>query len=308
MLQPFTKALTLAALSLVTLSACQSSQPFNRMAPLQQPVLQRGTPGLSALGTGFKRRPKLGLKLLPNRRRVRMAPEDLLPLGQRAQGLPNQVDLRRWASPIDDQADLGACTGFSIKAARELMLIRDGQEPTTLSPLFIYYYERQREGTVDEDAGATIVSGMEVLKEIGVAREALWSYDPSNDNNPDTKEKFQLPPSAEANQDAGRYRVKGIRPLETLRAIRYALAHRSPVIIGIEVYEAFYETNGWLPRPNPKEASQGGHAVTVVGYDDVKEVLIVKNSWGPAWGDKGYFYLPYDYVKLGLASDAWTAE
>lgn len=317
MFQILKKSLSLFSLSLIATSAligCQS-QPMPTLLPqgngALQPPLQRSAAQMGLFSaTGPKVKRKLGLRLNPNRRRVRLAPEDLIPLEARkpGQGLPAKVDLRQWASPVDDQGDLGACTGFSIKAIRELMLIRDGQPLTTLSPLFIYYYERKHEGTVDEDAGAMITTGMEVLQKVGVAREALWSYDPSNDNNPATKEKFQQAPSAEAYSDARRFRVQGIRPLDTLRDIRYELAHRNPVVIGFEVFEAFYNTtDGRLPKPNPKEKSQGGHAVAVVGYDDAQKVLIVKNSWGNSWGDKGYFYLPYDYVKLGLASEAVTA-
>ena len=38
----------------------------------------------------------------------------------------------------------------------------------------------------------------------------------------------------------------------------------------------------------------------VVGYDDVRRVLIIRNSWSDGWGDKGYFYLPYDYVEKAV--------
>ena len=314
------KHLSLAMLALLagsTLSACQSNSmnPNYRMLPAQA-QMQRALPhsgvnvSLFSLNSS-QRRPKLGLRLTPNRRRVRVAPEDMMPLDPRKpQGLPARVDLRQWASPIDNQGELGSCTGFSIKAARELMLNRDGKPAfAPLSPLFIYYYERKQEGTIDEDAGAMITTGMEVLKKIGVSREDLWSYDERNDNNPVTKEKFQLPPSREAYADARKYRVGQIRPLETLREIRYELARRNPVVFGIEVYEAFYDTqNGRLPKPNPNEESQGGHAVVAVGYDDREKMLIVKNSWGGDWGDQGYFYLPYDYVKFGLASEAWSAQ
>jgi C1A family cysteine protease len=44
-----------------------------------------------------------------------------------------------------------------------------------------------------------------------------------------------------------------------------------------------------------------------VGYDDSKQWFIVRNSWGPTWGIKGYFTLPYAYVTdTHLADDFWT--
>jgi C1A family cysteine protease len=49
-----------------------------------------------------------------------------------------------------------------------------------------------------------------------------------------------------------------------------------------------------------------------VGFDDAKRIrswkgaLLVRNSWGPGWGDAGYGWLPYAYVDRGLAADFWT--
>jgi C1A family cysteine protease len=46
------------------------------------------------------------------------------------------------------------------------------------------------------------------------------------------------------------------------------------------------------------------HAVLVVGYIDggtLDEHFIIRNSWGQSWGDAGYGYLPYSYVRqLGV--------
>jgi hypothetical protein len=49
--------------------------------------------------------------------------------------------------------------------------------------------------------------------------------------------------------------------------------------------------------------------VAVVGYDDAKQSFICRNSWGDAWGDQGYCYLPYGYLTSPqLAFDAWVVR
>ena len=45
-----------------------------------------------------------------------------------------------------------------------------------------------------------------------------------------------------------------------------------------------------------KKKFVGGHAVCCVGYDDMKQHFIVLNSWGTEWGDRGYCYIPYQFI------------
>ena len=49
----------------------------------------------------------------------------------------------------------------------------------------------------------------------------------------------------------------------------------------------------------------GGHAVSIVGYDDVAGAWIVRNSWGPEWGEGGYFRIAYDDIS-GVGSDNYS--
>jgi C1A family cysteine protease len=89
------------------------------------------------------------------------------------------------------------------------------------------------------------------------------------------------------------------------------LAAGFPFVFGFSVYESF-ETQavaktGVVPMPDKKEKMLGGHAVMAVGYDDSEGRFIVRNSWGPKWGQGGFFTMPYDYlVNQDLAADFWT--
>ena len=59
--------------------------------------------------------------------------------------------------------------------------------------------------------------------------------------------------------------------------------------------------------PSPGERLLGQHAVTAVGYEDPERRFIVRNSWGPRFGRKGYFTMPYKYLlKDDLSDDFWT--
>jgi C1A family cysteine protease len=75
---------------------------------------------------------------------------------------------------------------------------------------------------------------------------------------------------------------------------------------------------GGIPMPCPGETAAWGHAICAVGYDDGLKItntkcnvttagaLLIRNSWGTGWGDKGYGWLPYDYVLKGHALDFWS--
>src|SRR5690242_15676766 len=83
--------------------------------------------------------------------------------------LPKKVDLRQQMPPIVDQGSLGSCTANAIASGlREYLLIKAQEEWTPLSRLYLYWHERELEGSVEEDSGAYIRDGMKVLQKRGV--------------------------------------------------------------------------------------------------------------------------------------------
>src|SRR5262245_63463613 len=73
--------------------------------------------------------------------------------------LPKKVDLRRMCSAVEDQGNLGSCTGNSLAGAVEFLERKDKGSAKDVSRLFIYYNERVIEHSVAEDAGAMIRDG-----------------------------------------------------------------------------------------------------------------------------------------------------
>jgi C1A family cysteine protease len=68
--------------------------------------------------------------------------------------------------------------------------------------------------------------------------------------------------------------------------------------------------SGIMPIPDRKhEELLGGHAVMAVGYDDLRKAVLVRNSWGPGWGIRGYFWMPYKLISdADFTHDFWTVR
>ena len=66
------------------------------------------------------------------------------------------------------------------------------------------------------------------------------------------------------------------------------------VVIGIDKNTGLMlDENNIAFVPNEVEAS---HAVMCYGWNE--NGLLIQNSWGSSWGDKGTFILPYEYEVL----------
>lgn len=240
---------------------------------------------------------------LPDQRDLQYRP--LKPAVSKFLDIPEAVDLRSLCPPIYDQGELGSCTANAIVGAYEFDQIKQDElisNRQPLSRLFLYYNERNMEGTVDSDAGANIRDGIKSIGIDGLCPEVLWPYDIS---------KFAETPVDLCYKQASLNKAilySAVAP--TIQDIQTVLADGYPVVFGFTVYESFESADiaksGIMPMPKRSERVVGGHAVVAVGYYESPQQLLVRNSWGAEWGMNGYFLMPFGY--LHLASDFWVVK
>ena len=231
--------------------------------------------------------------------------------------LPASTDLREWCSPIEDQGELGSCTANAGVGIVEYCERKAFGKHLDASRLFLYKTTRnlmKEKG----DTGAFLRTTMGALALFGVPPEEYYPYN---------IKKFDEEPPAFCYAFAQNYQAleyvrldpPNTTPEDILSRIKTNLAAGLPSIFGFTVYNSIYQSEGGeIPYPCKGEKVEGGHAVMAAGYDDTKTIknpsckdettgaLLIRNSWGPEWGDKGYGWLPYEYVLSGLATDWWT--
>jgi C1A family cysteine protease len=231
--------------------------------------------------------------------------------GLMAMELPAHIDLRdtTFFAPVFDQLACGSCVSQAVAAAYSYEQRKAGLRQYTPARLFLYYCAREIENTVASDCGCEIRNGIKVLAALGAPHESLWPYDIS-------KVRVLPPPRAYldgAGHDALHY--SRIDNSGDDRALAAALAAGVPVVIGISVGESFESDavarTGTVPIPTQDEHILGGHCMLAIGYDTTPQgrTYLVRNSWGPLWGDIGHCYIPAAYlIDTGLAGDFWTIQ
>ena len=218
--------------------------------------------------------------------------------------LPDRIDLSAtgFLPPVFDQGDIGSCTSNALAAL--FFFVDKKQSGLSFLPsrLFIYYNERDMEGTVSSDAGAELRDGIKTIVTQGACLEYLWPY---------RVELFAHKPPDICYTDAARHESTVYRSVDQTAAdIQGCLAEGFPIAIGITVYDSFESDlvarTGVVPMPAPTEDVQGGHAILMTGYDNISGVYTCMNSWNTDWGMNGFFTIPQAYIHdPDLAGDFW---
>ncbi len=207
--------------------------------------------------------------------------------------LPKNADLKALFPPVKNQKNQGACSSFSLTAVFEYLLSSEMSKVEDMSEAYVYYNGRAVSGQTDVDDGANLYDVIKGMADKGVCIEELCEYNPS---------VYDKEPSPEAYEDGKNRVVTNAKNVPVdVNTIKSAISEGYPVVGCFRVFESWQNnTNGFIPMPSDKERQsekEGFHAMVICGYNDKHGHFIVRNSWGTKFGDKGYCYLPYSYIR-----------
>jgi cathepsin C len=231
--------------------------------------------------------------------------------------VPTSYDWRNvnglnFVSPVRNQGECGSCYSFASMAMLEarVRILSNNTEQPVFSPNDILECSKYAQGC---DGGFPYLIAGKYAEEIGVVPETCNPYNPPSSKHPTchTDAKCRRFYATDYSYIGGFYGACN----EAL--MKYALVKNGPIVVGLEVYDDFmhyksgvYHHTGLVDKVNgmnkwnPFQITN--HAVLVVGYgtdDKTREPYwIVKNSWGPSWGENGFFRIRRGTDECGIES------
>ena len=248
-----------------------------------------------------------------------------------AMSLPASVDLSNLLPPVGNQGQQGSCVAWAVGYYYKTFTEHKDEnwDVTTdahqFSPAFIY---NQING--GNDNGSSFNSAFQLLKDKGCDTLKIFPYNDQDYTTQPTQEQLNLAVpfkiDSYANIFYGRYVNSNAGAPTTnwqwagtaltdqdIVNLKNILADGGIFVIGIPVFSTWYHSgfgaNDYIHQiPADGEVTfYGYHAVTLVGYDDNMHggAFRMVNSWGTDWGDDGFTWITYDWVKQ-CAEEGWV--
>ncbi|MFS4469973.1 C1 family peptidase [Chryseobacterium sp. T20] len=204
--------------------------------------------------------------------------------------------------PIVNQGHEGSCVAFATAYAAASTLEYNFKGVTSpRSPEYVYNQIK----VSDCSGGSYPSSALDLIKNQGVCS---WSEMPYTDVGCSTQ------PNATQKSAASTHKFTTWATVDktNISNVKALLSMNFPIIIAVTVDASFdnlSSASNWIWKSH-SGAKRGGHAICVVGYDDAKQAFKVQNSWGPSWGDNGFFWIDYAFfakTTKGAINESYVA-
>ena len=185
---------------------------------------------------------------------------------------PLKIDNRQMCSVTDDQGSTSMCAAYSICNICEAILWKKTGKLINLNAEQVYARAKQLDGEPKQD-GTYLEYACKAAFELG----GLGKYA--------TDIKLDFIHNAYSENDLKYVMQRYIHQYDFLHA-------------GFSIDDGWYNATNDNYIIKKGNTQCGGHAVLLCGYDSIG--VYIQNSWGKAWGSKGFAILPWNLVKQQL--------
>lgn len=225
--------------------------------------------------------------------------EAALAAPQMAFAYPGSFDLRNvggknFITSVKNQGGCGSCVAFGVAATVEGTLRRRTNNPT----LAVDYSEAHLFYCYAKSQGRTCANGwwpgkaLDAFKDGGVVDEACFPYT-AGDQACNLCSGWQ----------ARVTKIDGWHRITSASDMKDWISTKGPLVACYTVYQDFFAYRSGIYRHLTGNAV-GGHCVCCVGYNDAQRYWICKNSWGPSFGESGYFRIAYGQCGIDNGMEA----
>ncbi len=215
--------------------------------------------------------------------------------------LPTGLDWRSnggsYVTPVRNQEGCGSCWAFASTAALESVTLISNRTPGV--DLDLSEQVLVSCGGVGSCGGGYIDSVANFFKNTGLPVESCYPYTGTDGACSNACPGWQ---SSTYRISSWHYVATSSPTLDALKAALYAYG---PLVTTMSVYQDFFSYQEGVYQ-YVSGTLAGFHAVLLVGYDDIDQYFVVKNTWGTDWGESGYFRIAYSELNSPVGFGEWT--
>ncbi|KAI9192928.1 uncharacterized protein BJ171DRAFT_590287 [Polychytrium aggregatum] len=213
----------------------------------------------------------------------------------RAAMLPDSWDSRdkNWVSSVKDQGQCGSCVAFSSAATVESTFLSQTGNSIEVSTADIFFCLAA--GQAQCSTGWQPKSAADAISQNGVVGADCFPYTAGNGQDQQCN-------------DSSCQRTGGLSEASfgSVDEIKQHIMTYGAVFTGFTVYQDFMNccTNNQIYMQQ-SDQQEGGHAVSIVGWDESKQAWLCKNSWTTTWGTDGFFWIGYGQAGIGSTDQTY---
>lgn len=197
--------------------------------------------------------------------------------------LPKVIDYSTQLNTVYDQGETGSCVGQGFSGVLSFYY-----KNIKMAPFYIWEAAKATDGlnsyvtTFLAQEGTTLKAALEIVKNYGAAPETYFDSEDSQM----TAVQFYA--------GISQYKIASYFNLQSTDDIIQWLLSKGPILTRMEVDSSFMDYKGGILMSSSGDVL-GGHALCIAGWDGTS--FLIRNSWGVAWGEKGYARVSPDYFR-----------